>query len=305
MIWEKGRHSAFTDLARHRGLWLCAFREGISHALNAGKIRVLASPDGTAWESSALFSLKGVDLRDPKLCAAPGGAIDLIMGASPLRSGRYLGRSTLLSRSADGRRWSNLECATEEGDWLWRVERKRARSYGISYRLPSPKRWTIHFLESRDGLRYSETCELGVPGLPNEATLRFRGFEAIALVRREAGRGFAWIGRSSPPYTAWSWHETRMRVGGPNFLVLPDGSLIAAARVWHGKEPRVAVCSMTRSSLEVLLELPSGGDCGYPGMVVHRGELWMSYYSSHEGKARIYIARFALGEQGTKLPQNG
>ena len=38
----------------------------------------------------------------------------------------------------------------------------------------------------------------------------------------------------------------------------------------------------------------SGGDTSYPGLVWHDGLLWMSYYSSHEGKTSIYLARIRL-----------
>jgi hypothetical protein len=51
---------------------------------------------------------------------------------------------------------------------------------------------------------------------------------------------------------------------------------------------------MTATSYEPVLELPSGGDTSYPGMVWHEGILWMSYYSSHEGKTSIYLARIRL-----------
>ena len=47
---------------------------------------------------------------------------------------------------------------------------------------------------------------------------------------------------------------------------------------------------MTRQSFEPVLILPSSGDCSYPGLVWHDDRLWMSYYSSHEGKANIYLA---------------
>ena len=42
------------------------------------------------------------------------------------------------------------------------------------------------------------------------------------------------------------------------------------------------------------LKLPSGGDCSYPGLVWHEGVLWVSYYSSHEGRTMIYLARVQL-----------
>ena len=37
-----------------------------------------------------------------------------------------------------------------------------------------------------------------------------------------------------------------------------------------------------------------GGDCSYPGLVFHEGLLYMSYYSSHEGKTSIYLAKIKL-----------
>ena len=293
-IWSAAPHNAFTDLARFRGLWFCAFREAKSHALCAGKVRVLRSRDGESWESAALIAERGVDLRDPKLGSAPGGKLELLMGGSPVKKGRYEGRRPRVCKSPDGSSWTAPRPIASEGDWLWRADRSAGASYGISYRLPGARRWTVHLLESVDGLDYRELATLEVPGMPNEATVRFRGREAIALVRREAGKGRAWIGSSLPPYRSWNWREAEERVGGPNFIVLPDRSLIAATRIWRRGVPSVALCAMTRSSLRPILVLPSGGDCGYPGMVYHRGILWLSYYSSHEGKSAIYLARVRL-----------
>ena len=42
------------------------------------------------------------------------------------------------------------------------------------------------------------------------------------------------------------------------------------------------------------LKLPSGGDTSYAGLVWHDGLLWVSYYSSHEGKTSIYLAKVRL-----------
>jgi|GEM_PF-6459872 len=46
-----------------------------------------------------------------------------------------------------------------------------------------------------------------------------------------------------------------------------------------------------RSSLTPLLELPSAGDCSYPGLYWEDDLLHVMYYSSHEGKSAIYYAR--------------
>jgi hypothetical protein len=42
------------------------------------------------------------------------------------------------------------------------------------------------------------------------------------------------------------------------------------------------------------LSLPSGGDTSYAGLVWHEGRLWVSYYSSHEGRPSIYVAQLAF-----------
>src|SRR5271168_2385224 len=66
-IWDRGKHNAFTDLARWRGRWYCTFRESEAHVGGDGKLRVLESADGRGWEPVALIAEEGIDLRDPKL----------------------------------------------------------------------------------------------------------------------------------------------------------------------------------------------------------------------------------------------
>jgi hypothetical protein len=52
---------------------------------------------------------------------------------------------------------------------------------------------------------------------------------------------------------------------------------------------------------EPVLTFPSGGDTSYPGLVWHDGLLWMSYYSSHEGKTSIYLAKIKLPLDAEKI----
>jgi hypothetical protein len=306
VLWDRAGHNAFTDLARVGGRWYCVFRQAAAHQGSVGRIRVLASADGSDWRSTALLGERGVDLRDPKIVGTPRGGLQLLMGGTVMRRGAPAGRRPRLCTSADGIHWTAPSPLLEEGDWLWRTARRGRGSYGVSYRIVSPRRWEVHLIESVDGRRYTDLLDLGVPGKPNEATLRFRrDGRMIALVRREGGTRRAWIGASGPPYRRWSWAETSERVGGPNFLVLPDGALWAAARIWREGAPVVAICRMSSRDLLPALYLPSGGDCGYPGMVFHRGLLWVSYYSGHEGRSRIYLARVRLGESRAKEGDDG
>jgi hypothetical protein len=296
MIWEEAPHNAFTDLVRVGRTWYCVFRESEGHQGSEGRVRVLASADGREWKAAALLGERGVDLRDPKITEAPRGRLQLLMGGTAMGGGAAAGRRPRVSTSSDGITWTAPVPVLEEGDWLWRTTRRGRLWYGISYRLRSASRWTVHLLQSDDGWRYREILDLDIPGKPNEATLRFaKDGRAVAMVRREGGNGRAWIGTSPPPYLRWRWAETAERVGGPNFLVLADGSMWAATRIWRGTEPKVAICRMTRSALVPVLDLPSGGDCGYPGIVHYRGALWVSYYSSHEGGSKVYLAVARVG----------
>jgi hypothetical protein len=120
----------------------------------------------------------------------------------------------------------------------------------------------------------------------------------VALVRREVADKEAWIGQSHPPYEKWNWHSAGMRIGGPNFIVLGGGSMIAAGRqtATNAAESKTFVGRMTLQNVQSESILPSGGDCSYPGMVWHEGLLWMSYYSSHEGKTDIYLAKISISE---------
>ena len=296
-IWDTGAHNAFTDLIRWRDRWYCTFREGDEHVGGDGRIRVLVSTDGQTWTSAALVGETGIDLRDPKLSITPDGRLMIVAGGSVYEGKRYLGRQPRVTFSPDGITWSAPQRILEEGDWLWRVTWHDGRAYGVTYRtLPGDaSEWALTLVSSADGRVFDRVTPLSVPGRPNETTLRFMpDGEMVALVRREAGDRLAWVGRSRAPYTTWTWRATPHQVGGPNFIRLPDGALWASGRSYPGG-PKTVVARMTLDGgYEPVLTLPSGGDTSYAGMVWHDGVLWVRYYSSHEEKTAIYLARVKL-----------
>jgi hypothetical protein len=292
-IWDAGAHNAFTDLIRWRDRWYCTFREGDDHVGGDGRIRVLSSEDGKTWTSTALVGEAGIDLRDPKLSITPAGRLMIVAGGSVYEGKRYLGRQPRVTFSSDGSDWSTPQRVLAEGDWLWRVTWYEGRAYGVTYKTTSGAAGeTVTLVSSKDGLTFDEVTTLAVSDRPNETTLRFMpDGEMVALVRREAGNRFAWVGRSRAPYTTWTWREIPQQIGGPNFIRLPDGELWASGRSYPGG-PKTMVGRLTLDGrYEPTLTLPSGGDTSYPGLVWHEGLLWVSYYASHEGKAAIYLAR--------------
>ncbi|MGE5296041.1 MAG: exo-alpha-sialidase, partial [Solirubrobacterales bacterium] len=124
-----------------------------------------------------------------------------------------------------------------------------------------------------------------------------------ALVRRDAQGQVpcsAILGVSGGDFTKWQWHDLGTEFngfGGPNFIQLPSGQWLAAGRM-HQDGVHTALCQidMAEHKMTKLLKVPSGRDTSYPGLVWHNGLLYMSYYSGHEGKTSIYLAKIKIDQ---------
>ena len=304
-IWDLAPHNAFTDIILFRGKWFCVFRESDSHGgTNNGIIRLITSTDTVSWTSVHIWEESGVDLRDPKLSITPEGSLMLLAGGSYYMRGRYDSCQSRVSFSKDSKNWTSLIPILSPNDWLWRITWFEGKAYGVSYRLLNPKdrskEWLLTLFESDDGINYRLVTDLMVPGYPSETTLRFtsRG-EMVALVRRGMpNNDQAWIGISIPPYDSWRWTVLNRSIGGPNFVILPDGMMWAAGRytflTTYGSIENTVVTSLNELLKGPYLVLPSFGDTSYPGMFYHEDFLYVSYYSSHEGKSAIYFAKMKL-----------
>jgi hypothetical protein len=303
-IWDNAPHNALTDLIYFRDAFFCCFREADQHAGSEdGKIRILTSTDAVNWKPVALLSKKGIDLRDPMLSIMPNGRLLLNMGGSHYLFGQYLGCSPHAAISEDGTHWSEPVDLQWPNEWIWRVTWHDGTGYGAAYRLTDPfdfkKPWLLSLFKTIDGLSYEKISQIDVPGWPSEATLRFtKDGTMVALLRRN-NKG--WIGSSRPPYTSWNWFRTMYRLGGPNFLILPDGSMWACSRLHKRKQGerylQTALVRMGLHSYKPVLIFPSGGDTSYAGMVYRDQKLYISYYSSHEENpdhAKIYLAIVSL-----------
>lgn len=305
-IWDQAPHNAFPDLLRWRDRWWCTLREGDAHIGGAdGVVRVLTSADGRSWRSVARIGEAGIDLRDPRLSVLPDGRLMIVAGGSVYQGTKQLkGRRPRVMFSADGASWSPPRAVLAEGEWLWRVTWQAGIAYGAAF-AESPDGPTgerpLTLYRSRDGLAWERIRQLAVPGRPSECTLRFEpSGRMVAIVRREGGDRLGWLGRAEPPYTEWHWQASDRRFGGPNLIALPDGGWLLGTRDYRptggakpGEATLLARIDLAARTLPALT-LPGGGDCSYPGLAWHDGELWVAYYSSHEGKAAVYLARVAF-----------
>jgi hypothetical protein len=298
-IWDGGGHNAFTDLIRFRDAWFLAFREGSAHVSPDGAIRILTSADGRDWTTTAIGD-SDADLRDPKLSVTPDGRLFLIAAAVRKKNGVTTHQSMAWT-SADGRIWSVGRPIGEKDVWLWRVDWQGDDAFGVGY-ATTPPHLTRLYKGSADGPFEPIVPALFDAGFPNESDLEFLpDGTALCLLRRDGEKGgkaddrSAQLGRSRPPYTEWTWTDLKQPIGGPALRRLPDGRIVAGVRLLDGKV-RTALCWLDPDSgkLDEFLTLPSGGDTSYPGLVWHDDQLWVSYYSSHEGKTSIYLARIKV-----------
>lgn len=296
-IWDQAPHSAFTDLLHWNGQFVCAFREGRGHVSSDGKIRVLTSPDGVAWKPAALVELADYDLRDAGLSLTPEGKLMLVGGAAPRKAdGDRVPTGSFVSFSADGHDWTKPQIIVEPGRWLWRVTWHKNTAYGVAYAASKGHPYSS-LLATDEGIAYRELVpKLFGDGYPTEASIRFGDTDVAYCLQRRDGKGpanTAMLGIAKPPYTDWQWHDLAIHFGGPNFIRLPNGHWIAAGRVHHPNGPKteLAWLDVDKHTLTPCLEFPSGGDTSYPGLVWHDDHLWVSYYSSHEDKTSIYLAK--------------
>ena len=293
-IGDAAAHNAFTDLVRWQDRWWCVFREGTAHVSPDGALRVLTSADGTNWTSAARLSSPRGDLRDPHVTVTPDGRL-MLYGAAALPQPGPVKHQSLAWFSDTGTNWSGEVPIGDPNVWLWRVAWNGPEALGVGYDTDGEN--FVRLYSTRDG----RTFETRVPRLfaepnPNETGLAFLpDGTCLCLLRRDGQPGTGKLGRSRPPYRDWTWQDLGVRIGGPQLLRLADGRLVAAVRLYDGTV-RTSLCWLDADAgrLTEFLKLPSGGDCSYPGLVWNDGRLWVSYYSSHEGGTKIYLAQVQL-----------
>ncbi len=307
-IWDRAPHNAFTDLTFYKGKWYCVFREGSSHVSPDGAIRVLSTDNGFWWEPTALIKMASYDLRDPKISIHPESKRLMLLAGATMREGSEPATKTqsVVAFSEDGTEWGEIFAIGPKDYWLWRVTWHKNQAYAVAYDVePEIRKERIFgtsLFVSTNGTDFKvRVGDLSSEGGPTEATLRFGKDDTMYCLQRRDGKpaDSAVLGTSKPPYEDWSWTDLKSYLGGPDFIQIPDGRWIACGRMRGiGNPPTsrtvVAELDVTQGKLLPLLTLPSRGDSSYPGLLWHNGMLWISYYSSHEGKAAIYLAKLKM-----------
>ncbi len=269
MIWDQAPYNEFTDLIYVPKLqqFFCCFRVSLYPQVgDNGNIQIITSPDANTWSPTTLLTLSGYDLRDPKLSLMPDGRLLLNLDATLWGPNGQETPNSAVSFSSDGIHWSPVQLLENPGEWLWRITWHKNIAYAGAYSSDANNNTTLRLMMSTDAIHYTEIKKLDIPDNPTEATFRFLPDDTmVALVRRNNGPGV--IGSSRPPYQQWKWFETNSMLGGPNFLILRDNTMLASYRQTVGSQESCILARMTLDSYEPIITFPSSGDGGYPGMV--------------------------------------
>lgn len=317
-ITDGADHEAFTDLCRFRGAVYLTFRScpeghGIS---SSASVKVLRSSDGVAWREVFEASVPNRDTRDPHLVVF-NERLHLYTGtweATPEGIAKrelndHLG---YLARTEDGDSWSDLEpLESTRGHYIWRAAAWNDRVFLCGRRkhgfaaLPDKRsEWAIQesvMLGSDDGVVFSDAGLFQLSYGDETAFVFGENGEVTALARNRNAEQPALLCRSASPWDDWERGYLDRNVGGP-MLAWWGNFLIAGGRGYDGEgAPLTRLYWVDGDQLVEAADLPSGGDCSYPGFVeIAKNRALVSYYSSHEGSgdplypASIYLAELTI-----------
>lgn len=316
-IWGGEKHCAFTSIIEFKGKYYVSFREADSHVFDddgvaRGATRIIASSDGDKWESVAYITEEGIDLRDPKLSVTSDGRLMVLIGGSEYQNGPgpLISRCPRVSFSSDGVNFTtpqkiNINSKTANGmDWLWRVDWRDGKGYGVVYSLLAENPRTVEtgavisLLTTTDGVNYEDVANFNLPNFPNETTVHFFPDGRMGMmVREDSGDSLGYWGVSKAPYTNWSFKKMDIQIGGPDFFVCKNDEVIMGSRDYRvkGKTSTIIRKGNADGQFKDVVTLPSSGDCSYPGFIKVGDELWVSYYSTHETqKASVYLTKLPI-----------
>ena len=309
-IRQDENHSAFTDLCRFRDRFYLTFRScPDGHAVALSQIVILSSEDGENWTEAFSFNVPGRDPRDPHFLEFKGtlfvytGTWLATPDGQPLSLNDHLGYGVWSGNGEDWRGPQPLEGTY--GHYIWRAAAYEDRAYLCGRRRQAfeasieseqvPLTIEAAVLESEDGLVWRYRTSF-MEDYGDETAFLFEEDGSILAIARDGGGKIARVCRSSPPWEAWTRTPLDRNVGGPMIVRWGDRYLVGGRKQSTDGEPRMAVYWLVNDALHEAAELPSGGDCSYPGFVqLDEERALLSYYSSHEGPTSIYLAELALG----------
>jgi len=271
-------------------------------------LKLWKSQDGKTWEWVKDFDLSPLDIRDPKLFEA-SGKLGLLFYSN---KGFFAEpRQTFVTFSEDLENWSDYQPIEPEGWLLWRV--RKSPWDGKWY---SPAYWYEHgkaaLFSTADFIRWDMISMISEGDHSDEVELEFfPDGRALAVVRIEGSaklwgdeKGSTLIAESAPPYADWKitrCYETRL--DGPCLFHHSDYMWALGrkhfSKWWNKKggyfgKKRTSLYQIKEGKLNWILDFPSTGDTGYPGVVVESDRALISYYTNRTTREKTWLSGLFL-----------
>ena len=304
-------HNAFPDAIYYKNNFFVALRScPDGHMVfTTSRIIILSSRDGINWSLNHSFSIPNRDVRDPHFCIFKNNLF-LYTGTwyaqNLIAPGAYemnmqLGFSI---QTSNGKAWSTPKALPgTEGHYIWKA--------GVfNNKMFLSARRNINFKPMHGETPYIESVLLSSDDGFNwsEFMLLDRKFgDEIAFMINKNGL-FLGIARGYGLETASlltvdlltkkliSNVKLQKYIGGPMIHKWGEDIIVGGREHLANDSYTTSLYLLKQDKLIKLVELPSGGDCSYPGMIVlSDNKAMVVYYSSHgtlphENKSSIYIA---------------
>ena len=318
-----GSHNSTTDMIYwHDAFYLVHAASPLHMGTGETRLVLHKSSDAREWEVVREFSIDGSDVRDPKLAVIDDRLILYVLVNDGSEPAPY---ATAAAATDDGTTWGGFQVLEPRGWLFWRPKSRDGETWFTAAYWKERGRSIL--LRSSDGLAWELVGDIYEGDRSDETALEFLPDGRMLITARlEGDRGFhqgakdaaTLIGTSSAPFTDWTTtKDFTSRLDGPVLFTI-DRQLYAVGRYdpegyakWYGNSSllgrkRTAIYKVTPDQLVRLSDLSSCGDTSYPGVVIHDGYLFISYYTNRIdrdfswllGRARptdIMIARIPTG----------
>lgn len=244
IVYDDGRHNAFTALTRWRDAYWLAFRSGADHRSHDGRVVVMRSQDLRQWSAPITAVDTSADERDPVLYVWNDHLF--VAAASQRRTFADEAQQTgpqvvsqiqsSCSASADGVTWSSPWIATQPYHFIWWAV---ARPEGVYATQRMGKKWTENgqqrredaatFWYSGDGRHWQRLSTISDTRCATETAFDFLpDGRVIAFVRHDADH-YPEIKIAEPPYTAWhTLLDFPFKCNGPALKCIGNRVVISA-----------------------------------------------------------------------------
>lgn len=292
VIWDNQTHAAFTSLEFFNGYFYCIFREAKKHwdntGVDCGVIRLLRSRNGKKWTLYRTFSRVGHDLRDPQLCRTANNKLMITAEDVVYFNKTAKSRCTVVTYFDGKEAIKDLHplpfLPEVQKNWLWQPSLINDKVCGFLY-CPY-----FAFVESSDDGPFKVIKRVENLNIPTEASVALFQGSYYSIVRT-AGNALLGI---SQDRVNWIWHELKEPIACPKLFV-KNNSLYCAGRSYvNGYATTIFRIDTDIRNATPICKLAFSKDCAYPGVVVKKNMVYISYYVVENNRGVIHFSRLSL-----------